>query len=132
MQIANWLETWTGKRGINSKADFLNSPEVQELAIREAFALNWERLNSALAASQKSVNDYLNQVMTFNDRGEAKTVTITLSGLLAGAHLRGPYGVADLLLHGIVSFDEFKTSILRYINEYGGYSITPTDFTAFG
>lgn len=125
----NWQGNWTGKRGIGSKASFLNAPEVQEAAIREAFALNWSRLNTTLAASGQSVNDYLNRVMTFNDQGVAKTVTVTLSGLLAGAHLRGPYGVADLLLKGMVTFDEFKTSILRYVDEYGGYAITPEDFT---
>ncbi|MGA7936517.1 MAG: LysM peptidoglycan-binding domain-containing protein [Kovacikia sp.] len=125
----NWQGNWSGKRGIHSQASFLNSPEVQEAAIREAFHLNWTRITSALSASQKSVNDYLGQVMTFNDRGITKTVTITLSGLLAGAHLCGPYGVADLLLKGTVAIDEFKTSILRYVDEYGGYTIAPEDFT---
>lgn len=126
----NWQGNWTGKRGIHSKASFLNLPEVQEVAIREAFHLNWTRINGALSASHKSVNDYLGQVMTFNDHGIAKTVTITLSGLLAGAHLCGPYGVADLLLKGTVALDEFKTSILRYVDEYGGYAVTyPIDFS---
>lgn len=124
----NWFGSWTGKRGIRSKADFLNTPAVQEAAIREAFALNWTRLNGALAGSGRSVNDYLGRAMTFNDQGVSKTVTITLSGVMAGAHLRGPYGVADLLLKGVVSADEFNTSILRYVNEYGGYAVVPADF----
>lgn len=124
----NWWGGWTGKRGIGSKASFLNSPEIQEAAIREAFNLNWKRINDTLAASQRSVNEYLGQVMTFNDQGIAKTVTITLSGLLAGAHLSGPYGVADLLLLGKAVTDEFNTSILKYVDEYGGYTATPADF----
>lgn len=124
----NWQGTWTGKRGIGGKSSFLNAPQVQEAAIREAFHLNWTRINDALAASHQSVNDYLGQVMTFDDHGIAKTVTMTLSGLLAGAHLSGPYGVANLLLKGTVALDEFQTSILRYVDEYGGYAVTPTDF----
>jgi hypothetical protein len=59
----------------------------------------------------------------------SKTITITLSGILAGAHLRGPYGVANLLLKNQVSHDEFGTSILRYIKEYGGYNVKPADFS---
>jgi hypothetical protein len=124
-----WRGTWTGKKGINSKRQFLNSPNVQEFAIREAFALNLKRINNALARQGKSVNNYLGKTKTFNDKGVSKTITITLSGILAGAHLRGPYGVANLLLSNQVSHDEFGTSILRYIKEYGGYNVTPADFS---
>ncbi|MEW6499278.1 MAG: hypothetical protein AB1589_43380, partial [Cyanobacteriota bacterium] len=124
-----WRGTWTGKKGINSKEQFLNSPDVQEFAIREAFALNWKRVNDTLAGQGKSVNDYLGKAKTFNDNGVSKTITITLSGILAGAHLRGPYGVANLLLNDQVSHDENGTSILRYIEEYGGYDVTPADFS---
>ena len=124
-----WRGTWTGKKGINSKEQFLNSPRVQEFAIREAFALNLKRVNNALVNQGKSVNDYLGKTKTFNDNGVSKTITITLSGILAGAHLRGPYGVANLLLKNQVSHDEFGTSILRYIKEYGGYNVTPADFS---
>jgi nucleoid-associated protein YgaU len=121
----NWQGRWTGKRGIDSKAAFQNSPEVQEAAIREAFALNLSRIKAALAEQGQSVDGYLGQVKTFN----GKTVTISLSGLLAGAHLSGPYGVANLLLKGLVVGDEFGTSILKYVDEYGGYEVTPADFS---
>lgn len=122
-----WKGTWTNQRGMGSKSAFQNAPAVQEAAILEAFRLNWTRINDALAAADKSVNDYLGKVMTFNDQGTDKTVTITLSGLLAGAHLRGPYGVGKLLLEGIPDRDEFKTSILKYVDEYGGYAVIPED-----
>ena len=124
-----WRGTWTGKKGINSKEKFLNSPAVQEFAIREAFALNLKRVNDTLARKGKSVNDYLGKTKTFKDNGVLKTITITLSGILAGAHLRGPYGVANLLLENQVSHDEFGTSILRYITDYGGYNVRPADFS---
>lgn len=124
-----WRGTWTGKKGINSKKQFLNSPAVQEFAIREAFALNLKRVNARLADRGKSLNDYLGKAKTFKDNGVSKTITITLSGILAGAHLRGPYGVANLLLDNKISHDEYGTSILRYIKEYGGYNVRPADFS---
>jgi len=124
-----WRGTWTGKKGIRSKQQFLNSPAVQEFAIREAFALNLKRINNTLAGQRKSLKDYLGKTKTFKDNGVSKTITITLSGILAGAHLRGPYGVANLLLINQVSHDEFGTSILRYIKEYGGYNVKPADFS---
>jgi hypothetical protein len=124
-----WQGTWTGKRGVNSQEQFKNSPDVQEAAIREAFNQNWQRVNSALGEQGQSVNNYLGQPKAFMDNGVSKTITISLSGILAGAHLRGPYGVAKLLLNNEVSHDEFGTSILRYIEEYGGYNVTPADFS---
>jgi LysM domain len=125
----NWLGTWTGKNGINSKEQFLNSPQVQEIAIREAFNLNWQRLNNALAAKGQSIDNYLGKQKIFTDKGVQKTVTISISGILAGAHLRGPGGVANLLLNNQVSYDENGTSILRYMEEYGGYKVTVADFS---
>ncbi|WP_243146938.1 hypothetical protein [Scytonema sp. UIC 10036] len=87
------------------------------------------RINDALGAQGQSLNNYLGQQKTYNDRGVPKTVTLTLSGILAGAHLRGPFGVANLLLKNEVSQDEFGTSILRYVEEYGGYNVSPVDFS---
>ncbi len=124
-----WRGAWTGKRSINGKEQFKNSPSVQEAAIREAFNLNLQRINSALAAQGQSINNYLGQQKTFNDGGTSKTIVISLSGILAGAHLRGPYGVADLLLKNQPSHDEYGTSILKYIEEYGGYNVSPADFS---
>lgn len=121
----NWQGRWTGKRGVDSKATFKSSPEVQEAAIREAFTLNLSRIKAALSEQGQSIDNYLGQVKTF----DGKTVTISLSGLLAGAHLSGPYGVANLLLKGLVVGDEFGTSILKYVDEYGGYEVTSADFS---
>ncbi len=123
-----WRGTWTGKRNIDSKSEFMNSPNVQEAVIREAFALNWQRINDTLRQQGQSIDNYLGQQKTFNDNGVSKTVTITISGILAGAHLRGAYGLANLLLKNEVTNDEFGTSILRYVDVYGGYDVKPEDF----
>ncbi|MBD2165549.1 hypothetical protein H6G04_14210 [Calothrix membranacea FACHB-236] len=123
-----WQDKWIGKHAIDSKEKFLQSPEVQEIAIREAFTLNWMLIDKTLKKQGKSLEIYLGQEKTFDDGGESKTITITLSGILAAAHLRGPYGMANLLLKNPSSHDEFSISILRYLNEYSGYNMTIEDF----
>ncbi|MGH8003022.1 MAG: hypothetical protein ACREPR_27215, partial [Brasilonema sp.] len=105
------------------------SPHVQEEAIREAFGVYWKDVNNILSRQGKSLNNYLNQKKTFNDKGKSKTITITLSGILAGAHLRGPDKVVDLLLKDKVSYDEFGTSILEYMEMFGGYYMTTKDLS---
>ena len=119
-----WQGIWTDKAqqfGVNSIEDFKNSPDIQEAAIRDAFAFNWNIIETSLGYQGKSIADYLGQTKTFIDGGQPKTVTITEFGILAGAHLRGPYGLANLLLNDEVSYDEYGTSILRYVDEYAGY-----------
>ncbi|PSB45506.1 hypothetical protein C7B80_16760 [Cyanosarcina cf. burmensis CCALA 770] len=123
-----WRDRWTGKQGIDSKVKFLHSPDVQEIAIREAFTLNWKLIDKTLKKQGRSLENYLDQEKTFDDGGELKTMTITLSGILATAHLRGPYGMANLLLKNQPSYDEFSISILRHLDEYSGYDMTIDDF----
>ncbi len=123
-----WRGTWTGKNNINSKSEFLNSPDVQEIAIREAFGVYWQDLNNMMKNKGKSIDFYLGQVKTFNDRGKSKTIKITLSGVIAATHLKGPDKVIDLLVRGKVSQDPFGTSILEYLEEFGSYNTTPQDF----
>ena len=123
-----WKGTWTGKNGINSKAEFLNSPEVQEHAIREAFGVYWQDINYLMNKRGKSIKSYLSQVKTFNESGKRRTIKITLSGIITAAHLKSPHKVVDLLVSGKVSQDPFGTSILEYLSEFGGYETTPKDF----
>lgn len=122
-----WRGTWTNKCGINSKNKFLNSPNVQEAAIKEAFAVYWQDVNSLLKQRGKSINQYLNKPIKFKDGNKSKTITITLSGLLAATHLRGPDNMVNLLVQGKVSRDEFGTSILDYLDLFGGYDTTLKD-----
>ncbi|MEM6401124.1 MAG: hypothetical protein AAF757_12960 [Cyanobacteria bacterium P01_D01_bin.116] len=123
-----WRGRWTGKNGINSKAEFLNSPEVQEQTIREAFGVYWQDINYLMNKRGKSIQSYLSQVKTFNENGKSKKIKITLSGIIAAAHLKGPDKVVDLLVSGKVSQDPFGTSILEYLEKFGGYETTPKDF----
>jgi hypothetical protein len=123
-----WRGTWTGKHGINSKAEFLNSPDVQEKAIREAFSVYWQDINYLMKKEGKSIESYLSQVKTFNEQGKPRIIKITLSGIIAAAHLKGSDKVVDLLVNGKVSQDPFGTSILIYLEEFGGYETIPKDF----
>ena len=50
-------------------------------------------------------------------------IKITLSGLLAGAHLLGPSNVKDFLDNGKVAKDGYGTPITEYIEKFGGYSV---------
>ncbi|NJL63949.1 MAG: hypothetical protein HC903_21590 [Methylacidiphilales bacterium] len=127
-----WRGTWTNKRGIDSKTKLLNSPEVQEAAIREAFEVYLQDINYLLKQRRKSINEYLGKQGKFNDNGKSKNIKVTLSGLMAAAHLRGADKVVDLLVLGKVSRDEFGTSILEYLDKFGGYETTPKDFQVRG
>lgn len=122
-----WQGTWTGKNGVHSKADFMST--VQELAIREAFSMNMGIINSYLAQAGKSIDDYLGQEFTYTRLGETHVAHVTMSGILASAHLQGPGGVAQLFLHHVASSDEYGTNILFYMDKYSDYT---TPFGASG
>lgn len=125
-----WRGQWTGKKGIHSKSQFLNSPQAQESAIREAFELYWSRLKDMLKKEGKSIKSFLGQKKTLPLKGTSKTVTITVSGILAGSHLQGPDGMANLLLKNQVSHDGNNTSISEYVYNYGGYETPVKDVTS--
>ncbi len=114
-----WQGTWTGKNGVTSKEDFMSV--AQETAIREAFAMNMTIIEQRLAQAGHTLDDFLGQEFSFTFRGEEKFGVISVSGVLASAHLQGPGGVANLLLNGAVSHDEYGTNILSYMGEFGGY-----------
>ncbi|MDF1756960.1 MAG: hypothetical protein P1U74_01490 [Legionellaceae bacterium] len=115
-----WKGEWTGKNGVNSKEDFMS--EVQELAIREAFDMNMGVIDQYLSQGGKTIDDFLGQEFTYTRLGEVHTAEVTMSGILSSAHLQGPGGVAQLLLHNVASNDEYGTNILFYMDKFSGYS----------
>ena len=68
-----WEGSWTGKNGINSKEDFLNNRQVQEIAIREYHERVWQYL--------KHYQD--NEGSVIND------ITLSKAGMIAYSHLVG-------------------------------------------
>lgn len=119
-----WTGTWTGKNGVTSLEDFMTE-EAQERAIQEAFGYNLQVIQTGLAAEGKSLDAYLGETGTFVQNGQTVEITLTLSGILAAAHLRGAWGTLALLQNGAVSQDEYGTSILIYADAYGGFD-TPS------
>jgi Ca2+-binding RTX toxin-like protein len=108
----DWAGSWTGKDGVHSVADWLASPTAQENAVQAWMGL----LDSYLGGYVKYAGQTLNGVH------------ITMSGLLAGAHLLGADGEIRYLKSGgdMVDSDPFGTTIVNYITKFGGYS---TPFT---
>lgn len=114
-----WQGTFTGKNGVYSKEDFMS--EVQEIALREAFAMNMDIINKRLDQAGHSIDDFLGQQFTYTRGGVEYTAEVSISGILASAHLQGPGGVANLLLNNSASSDEYGTNILFYMDQFGGY-----------
>lgn len=128
--VIHWdAGTFTGKNGVNSYADF-TSPDKHKLIIEDHFKNKFDGIVTGLAKYGKTLDDYLGTVVTWNGLhppvspppgGRSNSVTITLSGLLAGAHLRGAEGVIELLIDHQNPADESGTYILQYVQDYAGY-----------
>lgn len=121
-----WDGTWTGKNGANSLDDFITR-EVQDLAIRDAFGHNLEIIEEGLAAGGTSLAAYLGTTRTYNANGQQIPVELTLTGILAAAHLSGAPAVVELLLNGTLANDEFGTSIMQYAYQFAGYDSPSAD-----
>lgn len=129
---ANFL----GKHGITSKSTF-EDPDKQIFVIQDHFENKFQGITTGLQARDKHLKDYLGTVLNWDGlqpkvspppQGRSNEVTITLSGLLAGAHLRGAGGVVALLLDHQNPQDESGTYILQYVQDYANYKtpFTPT------
>ena len=104
----DWQQAhWTGKGGVHSKADFLADHAAQENAIRAYMQLQWSYLGDA--------RKYEGQVI--------HGIAITVSGLLAGAHLVGAGTVATFLDSGgkTVPKDGYGTPVTEYLETFAGY-----------
>lgn len=170
-----WDGEFLGKNGITSLESWKNSPAVQETAIRESFSTNYGFVNTQLTTNNvptldetflsnnqdtKTVKFYkLNAERTdferdangepvLNEDPELTQVNLSLSGIIAGAHLRGGTGVGkvisefdqedvvdftditkfDLKYYQDNLYDEINTSIFQYINDFGDYDVQNSDF----
>ena len=73
----------------NSLEDFMTKA-AQDVAIQEEFGHNLGIIEDVLSAAGKSLDDYIGTTID--------GVTVTLTGILAAAHLRGAPATVDLLL----------------------------------
>jgi hypothetical protein len=115
-----WTGHFTGKNGVDSFATL--KTDIQESIILDAFGYNLNVIESGLEAKGTSLDALIGTQRTYMDtNGQSVTVTLTLTGILAAAHLRGAWGTLDLLNNGSTSADEYGTSILKYIQQFGAY-----------
>ena len=108
----DWSGIFTGKDGIKSIQDFLKNPHAQENAQIIYKKKQWKYLKAVGADKYvgKIINGY----------------TITPSGLLAGAHLKGAGSVIKYLKSNgqIIEKDGFGTSVETYLKKFSGYDVT--------
>lgn len=109
----NWVGKWSGKRNINSKQDFLKSPETQYEIIKEWIKYLCNQLRN------NNFNEHFGRTI--------QNVEITESGAIAGMHLVGIGGLGAFL--GISKFKDKKqidgngTHIKKYIEDFGGFDL---------
>lgn len=108
----DWCGTFLGKDGVYSIQDFLNKPQAQENAQLAFKRRQWLYLKAvgAHAYCGKNINNF----------------TITESGLLAGAHLKGAGGVMQYLKSNGKRNpkDGFGTTVESYIKNFAGYDVS--------
>ena len=107
----DWTGIFTGRDGVKSIKDFLNNPVAQENAQIIFKKRQWGDLKAVGA------NNYVGKVIN--------GYTITPSGLLAGAHLKGAGSVIKYLKSNgnIVEKDAFGTSVETYMKRFAGYDV---------
>lgn len=108
----DWTGEFTGKDGVMSLQDFLNNAKAQENAQICFKKKQWGYLKTVGA------DKYLGKVIN--------GCTITASGLLAGAHLKGAGSVIKYLdSNGLnIPKDGFGTSVENYIRQFANYDVS--------
>ncbi len=126
--VNTWTGTFTGKHGIESMETFKS--HLQDYIIKDHFVFKYNNIVKGLAAHDKTVKDYVGKTIYWNKMNppvshppgnRSNAVTVTYSGMLAAAHLRGAQGVVDLLYSSKNDADENGTYALQYMQDFGGY-----------
>ena len=105
--IDGWHPKGRKVRTIMAVKEFLNSPALQD----RVFINHVKQLKRIIL---KRYSKYLGK--------EILGVEVTLSGLIAGAHLKGLGGVKQFL-NGVNNKDAYGTEIKSYIGQFGGYEV---------
>ena len=104
----NWTEL-ANSFGVYSKQDFLNTPAAQDYAIRLYDKKVWAYIQ------------YLGDDKYIGTQFQG--ITVTLSGLIAAAHLVGVYGVHEMFMTGEVTTDVLGNKCTYYLENLAGYDI---------
>jgi len=105
--IDGWHPKGRKKKTYLTKKEFLNSPPLQE----KIFLEHVKHLRRVI---EKRYSKYLGKKIL--------GVEVTISGLIAGAHLKGLGGVSQFL-RGINNRDAYGTEIKSYVKQFGGYEV---------
>lgn len=106
----DWSGDWTGLDGVWSLSDFQQNVFAQEAAVRSLMRRNWQTLERIHAA------DYLGEVVG--------GVSVTASGMLAGAHLGGPGAVKRYLrTGGRENPSDGAADVRGYMELFRGYEV---------
>ena len=98
---------WTGKDGVYSQKEFLKNHLAQENAVREYAYLHWVEIKN------KNLDLYIGRIVHGH--------LLTISGILAGAHILGVGGLEAFIKHGVVREDGNQVRIVAYIDQFAGY-----------
>ncbi len=106
---------FTGKFGVDSRAEFLGNRAAQDLAASEWWTLLWNRVRHF------DIEMY--------DQQTLNGVKLTKSGMIAASHLLGTGALIDFIKSGgtDVGADGFGTTITDYLKLFAGYA-TPSTF----
>jgi serralysin len=115
--VNRWRGRFTGKNGVRVLDD-LFSPMLQDMVMLELAQYNFGQLDGALRLAGCKLADRLKAVFKSSGCG-----TVTLSGLLAGAHLCGVRAVSGYLLDAQGAEDETGTSLEPYLLRFSGHAI---------
>ena len=94
----------------------------KKLLSREAFLQSPTLQNRLMHMHVGQLKRIINKKYSKYFGKEIKGVVITLSGLVAGAHLKGLGGVSKFL-QGHDNTDAYGTKISEYIRKFGGYDL---------
>lgn len=114
-RVNTWKGEFTGLDGINSVAD-LRQTVLMEKAMRNVI---WRNVDY-IEAHQGTVTLQQALAKSWEDPATGATVQSTMSGIIAGAHLAGAQGATNLLVKDEFPVDETGTSILTYLQKFGG------------
>lgn len=107
-QNGNWTEL-ESTYGVSSKEDFLSNSEAQDVAVELCHKKVWTYL-------KVFSNEKLGQVY--------QDVVITESGLLAGSHLVGAFGLMNAIEKGEIIVDGNNKPAHEYMASMANYDIS--------
>jgi len=123
--VNTWEGSFSGKYDIHTISD-LYTPDKQNLVVKDLINFNYIKLSSILEKHSIKLQSLEGKSWHSDIEGTEKGVKVdfSFSGMLACCHLCGYEATANLLLKDEMSFDEIKTSILKYMYIFRGYDVS--------